>query len=717
MRSVHRVVVVFFSILSLSQSRYSLQDAFKQIETQAIAASDAESISARHLLARLMNDALLNNTATTISNAVLGLQPQSNQALRMLDATGKPSSGILDGNVQFFGDYDECVNLGSDTAHYCIVATPLASAKYPYKLIVPLLQWGFCVNSTTDNDTIGNAVFDLLRKEFLVPTEYASATCYDEKSFTAFQIILITVFSLIGLVILFSTLYDIIVRAEKTFSTVPISLHVNQSSSSEMDDESEERNGLLNSSAKAEKKRDEKKEDVDSGLTGFFFAFSLARNLPKLLNVDVQSKEIQCLHGLRTLSMFWVILGHSYIWDQYGYTIANPLDAYTILRQFAFQAVANAFYSVDSFFFLSGVLVMYLSYQRMKANNGRFPWLAYYLHRLWRLTPAYMVVLLILWQLSPYFGDGPVWYQLSHSTKLCDSYWWTNLLYVNNFHPTNFSDECMGWTWYLANDMQMHVISPIIIIPAFAFGFIGLIIPLGICLTGVFLSLIIISSKYHFQANAILATNTLGNYQNLIYSKFYTRASPYLVGLFLGYCLARSASDQFKYHKFLRWMQKKKHIVAPVAWFVAFALGLVVIYGVYDYNRGNGHKYPEALSVMYLTFSTFLWGLALAILVFMCYTGHGGVINAILSWGGWIPLSRLTYSAYLVHPLVLTYIALSARSPVYFLHRVMVFRFVGAVGISYLFAMLLSLSIEYPCAAIEKVVRKSTICNRCTRKE
>ena len=82
MRSVHRVVVVFFSILSLSQSRYSLQDAFKQIETQAIAASDAESISARHLLARLMNDALLNNTATTISNAVLGLQPQSNQALR-----------------------------------------------------------------------------------------------------------------------------------------------------------------------------------------------------------------------------------------------------------------------------------------------------------------------------------------------------------------------------------------------------------------------------------------------------------------------------------------------------------------------------------------------------------------------------------------------------------------------------------------------------------
>ena len=69
-----------------------------------------------------------------------------------------------------------------------------------------------------------------------------------------------------------------------------------------------------------------------------------------------------------------------------------------------------------------------------------------------------MVVLLILWQLSPYFGDGPVWYQLSHSTKLCDSYWWTNLLYVNNFHPTNFSDEVIEYLFWNKSIYYLYLV-------------------------------------------------------------------------------------------------------------------------------------------------------------------------------------------------------------------------------------------------------------------
>ena len=29
----------------------------------------------------------------------------------------------------------------------------------------------------------------------------------------------------------------------------------------------------------------------------------------------------------------------------------------------------------------------------------------------------------------------------------CRQYWWTNLLFINNFHPTAFHDTCMSWTW------------------------------------------------------------------------------------------------------------------------------------------------------------------------------------------------------------------------------------------------------------------------------
>ena len=42
-----------------------------------------------------------------------------------------------------------------------------------------------------------------------------------------------------------------------------------------------------------------------------------------------------------------------------------------------------------------------------------------------------------------------------------------------------------------------------------------------------------------------------------------------------------------------------------------------------------------------------------------------GFVNSLLSWKGFIPLSRLSYCAYLVHPAVIYYSLLSQRQPIY----------------------------------------------------
>ena len=44
------------------------------------------------------------------------------------------------------------------------------------------------------------------------------------------------------------------------------------------------------------------------------------------------------------------------------------------------------------------------------------------------------------------------------------SYWWANLLYIQNLYPGN-AYQCMGWAWYLAVDMQLYIIAPLLIIP------------------------------------------------------------------------------------------------------------------------------------------------------------------------------------------------------------------------------------------------------------
>lgn len=61
------------------------------------------------------------------------------------------------------------------------------------------------------------------------------------------------------------------------------------------------------------------------------------------------------------------------------------LAQYTV-NHYEFQALTNAFFSVDSFFFLSGLLVVYLGLRQLKRREGRMNVPMMYLHRYLRFT-------------------------------------------------------------------------------------------------------------------------------------------------------------------------------------------------------------------------------------------------------------------------------------------------------------------------------------------
>ena len=48
-----------------------------------------------------------------------------------------------------------------------------------------------------------------------------------------------------------------------------------------------------------------------------------------------------------------------------------------------------------------------------------------------------MFVLLFFHKMTGFLGEGPFWYEVQTETQ-CTKYWWTNLLYINNFYPTSF---------------------------------------------------------------------------------------------------------------------------------------------------------------------------------------------------------------------------------------------------------------------------------------
>ena len=104
---------------------------------------------------------------------------------------------------------------------------------------------------------------------------------------------------------------------------------------------------------------------------------------------------------------------------------------------------------------------------------------------------------------------------------------------------------------------------------------------------------------------------------------------------------------------------------------------------------------------------TYWMGVALAIVLFACHHGYGGPINSFLSMPFWIPLSRLTYTAYLVHPIVLIAIISSERDSFYYTDVTITVYIAGTTILSYAAAALVSTFVEFPVANLEMAVFKA----------
>ena len=53
---------------------------------------------------------------------------------------------------------------------------------------------------------------------------------------------------------------------------------------------------------------------------------------------------------------------------------------------------------------------------------------------------------------------------------------------------------------------------------------------------------------------------------------------------------------------------------------------------------------------IFFSLTKLAWSVAVCWVIFACHYGYGGVVNSILSAKSYIPLTRLSFCAYLVHP-------------------------------------------------------------------
>ena len=163
--------------------------------------------------------------------------------------------------------------------------------------------------------------------------------------------------------------------------------------------------------------------DKNSFLKRSIDAFSLIKNVPVIFEISTGSngERFAVLDGLRVISIIWILFSHTFALVT-GVGMLNSdyvMPPSGFLVNWYYQIIFSARFAVDTFFFISGFLVVKSLLKKLDISpsdtSSKLPspqiWIPMmYLHRFMRILPLYLFCLLFWWKIGVMMGDGPLWY-------------------------------------------------------------------------------------------------------------------------------------------------------------------------------------------------------------------------------------------------------------------------------------------------------------------
>lgn len=424
-------------------------------------------------------------------------------------------------------------------------------------------------------------------------------------------------------------------------------------------------------------------------------SFSAITNTWYLMRTDVkpERKPLLFIAGLKVVMAFWVVLGHSYILVQPGYFHAFYSMEY-MTHQFTFELILNAFLSVTTFFFISGFLLAYLAMESRSSilkKNVCMVYISRGVQRYLRLTVP-TLLLLVVGFLLPFTGSGPVEDDVYHQyITACYPRWWTTFVHIQNFD--NGGEQCLPHLWYVNTDLQifLFVAFPLTLLllryPK-ASHLVGAVLAVAFC---IFTCFQIYSWDLFYGLTA--GTNDMRRVTKtlfLIYCRPFTHVATYVIGIACGYAATQHRS-------------KHVHLMLQAfLWTLSLLLMCIVMFLPMPWNMGE--LPDDVTNAIYGGFHRVIWSLGLCWPCYACATGRGGWLNGLFSYSFFLPLSRLTYSIYLVHVLVYCVRMIRLRTYIMADQFYQLNTALGVYCMSTVFAYVLHILIEAPVFQLEKIV-------------
>ncbi|RZF48950.1 hypothetical protein LSTR_LSTR003026, partial [Laodelphax striatellus] len=356
------------------------------------------------------------------------------------------------------------------------------------------------------------------------------------------------------------------------------------------------------------------------GLWKLLECFSTRRTLCHIVSKKDPNKPLASLRGLRFLCVLWIVYSHNYACVAFQPAL-NWIHIYSMMESLSGAIFLNGKCAVDLFLVMTGLLLCYTFLDMMESGKKFNLWL-FYLHRIVRRLDSNIHILSLYRSTRMEFDssnqnqlkiNGPLFFLEFCLHEWNRDHWWTNMLFINNYVHTD--RQCNPQTWYLAVDMQLYLLSPLVLFPVYKsriFRKVGL--PL-LVLISILISFFI-SYSNQIPAGSIIARDlqTMESYSTE-YITTHTRFGSWVIGIGLGYLLYQTKNTKIKLSK----------LTVACCWLFSAVVCTTIVFGITYFNQPN-REYNRVQSAIYTSLHSSLWSLATGWMIFAAETGYAGEI-------------------------------------------------------------------------------------------
>ncbi|XP_050088709.1 nose resistant to fluoxetine protein 6-like [Anopheles aquasalis] len=603
-------------------------------------------------------------------------------ALRMHDASAKLSHGILNGNINQYGDFDQCVRLQQSdgdardgqaiAGRYCMaevqptVKPNTVLLQYLFDLVqahrmlksnlhdpghrVPrfsTVHWALCVPAGCTAADVQASLADFLT-EYIAGTGIETevkvnpALCQTRHQlwhdyFTDRTVLVWAGFTLYGVLVVAATLYDYRVPGKAEWLT----------------------------------------------------AFSLIKNTRSIVCLKEERNDIACVHGIRFLNAMLLLIAHKSM-ALFFNPYVNRTEMSEILGQPWTVIGRAAAIFTDPFIMFSGFLTTFSFVERLQRGQ-RVRLHQEYIGRLLRIMPPLGALILFCTFVLPFLGTGPLWNLVvtNHGT-ICKRYWWRNMLFIHNYF--GFGNMCLTHTHHVGIDTELFLIAPLFIYLVWRWP------RPGIAALGAIASLTTVHRFYTTYslrlANYVYfgtSVKQLFDTADHMYTLPYYRVTVYLMGVILGYVCSRYKTIKLSVRQI------------KIGWYLSSLSIAVAFFG--PAPMGSIHYvYDPMHAASYAAFSPIAWCLFFAWTVFTAHLGYRNKVIDFFSWRGFRVTTRISYAVYLTQFPIFFYNVGRTRAPQYFEFVPAVLFNTNEYLVVFLASFLLTVLFETPFINLKKLL-------------